>query len=118
MYQHFGCYNDTKNIMSINIGDFSHEDNPINACAKAVNKEGYGAFSVQNGSVCSSGSGNVEQFYETKKSSLCKKGFGGHGIMDVYVFSDIQGENECILKLMIEQTSERAKLLMNRQMNE
>ena len=97
-----GCYKDTGNRAILPLegkdpildGAYWTRENPIEKCAVAAIRAGYGMFAVQNGGWCAASATAPKTFDKYGKSIACgSDGEGGPWANDVYV---IRGETASV----------------------
>ena len=101
-YGSIGCYKDTGDRAILPLegkdpildGVYWARENPIEKCAVAAIRAGYGMFAVQNGGWCAASATAPKTFDKYGKSTACRSdGEGGPSANDVYI---IRGETASV----------------------
>jgi len=87
-----GCFRSPAGLFSETLGDFTHENNPINAvmqCKELARRKNYRVFALGHGGVCMSGADAKDSYYlhqPPHKKTWCSNGIGIGDTSVVYSF--------------------------------
>ncbi|XP_015758816.1 PREDICTED: A disintegrin and metalloproteinase with thrombospondin motifs 18-like [Acropora digitifera] len=87
-----GCFRSPAGLFSETLGDFTHENNPINAvmqCKELARRKNYRVFALGHGGVCMSGADAKDSYYlhqPPHRKTWCSNGIGIGDTSAVYSF--------------------------------
>lgn len=89
-----GCFRSPAGLFSETLGDFTHENNPINAvmqCKELARRKNYRVFALGHGGVCMSGADAKDSYYlhqPPHRKTWCSNGIGIGDTSVVYSFGN------------------------------
>ena len=89
-----GCFRSPAGLFSETLGDFTHENDPINAvmqCKELARRKNYRVFALGHGGVCMSGADAKDSYYlhqTPHRKTWCSNGIGIGDTSVVYSFGN------------------------------